>query len=93
MQIPGNGMIFLPDGQGLFSAMLLLKKISGRIVLIGDGEKRASDGKYMPCIKKMVQESESASRPMFIHGHLLVLPEYWPEKIQNQSNRRLCSVQ
>lgn len=47
-----------------------LKRISGRTVLIGDGSKRASDGKYMPCLKKMVQESESASKPHFIHGHL-----------------------
>lgn len=46
-----------------------LKHISGRTVLIGDGVKRASDGRYMPCIKKMVQESESASKPTFIHGH------------------------
>lgn len=45
------------------------KYISGRTVLIGDGVKRASDGRYMPCIKKMVQESESASKPAFIHGH------------------------
>ena len=45
------------------------KQISGRTVLIGDGIKRASDGRYMPCIKKMVQESESASKPTFIHGH------------------------
>lgn len=47
-----------------------LKRISGRAVLIGDGSKRASDGKYMPCIKKMAQESESASKPRFIYGHL-----------------------
>lgn len=46
-----------------------LKQIAGRTVLIGDGVKRASDGRYMPCIKKMVQESESASKPTFIHGH------------------------
>ena len=46
-----------------------LKNISGRAVLIGGGVKRASDGRYMPCIKKMVQESESASKPAFIHGH------------------------
>lgn len=46
-----------------------LKRISGRAVLIGDGVKRASDGRYMPCIKKMAQESESASKPAFIHGH------------------------
>lgn len=47
-----------------------LKRISGRVVLVGDGVKRALDGKYMPCTKKMVQESESASKPTFIHGHL-----------------------
>ncbi len=47
-----------------------LKRIAGRAVLVGDGVKRASDGKYMPCTKKMVQESESASKPSFIHGHL-----------------------
>ncbi len=47
-----------------------LKRISGRAVLVGDGVKRAVDGRYMPCTKKMVQESESASKPAFIHGHL-----------------------
>lgn len=46
-----------------------LKRISGRVLLIGDGVKRASDGKFMPCTKKMVQESESAKKPSFIHGH------------------------
>ena len=47
-----------------------LKRISGRAVLVGDGVKRATDGKYMPCTKKIVQEAESASKPTFIHGHL-----------------------
>ena len=46
-----------------------LYRISGRAVLIGDGTKRAVDGKYMPCTKKMIQESESASKQEFIHGH------------------------
>lgn len=46
-----------------------LKRVSGRVLLIGDGVKRASDGKFMPCIKKMVQESESANKASFIHGH------------------------
>jgi len=46
-----------------------LKRISGRVVLIGDGVKRASDGKFMPCIKKMVQESESANKPQDLFGH------------------------
>lgn len=47
-----------------------LKRISGRVVLVGDGVKCATDGKYMPCTKKMIQESESASKSAFIHGHL-----------------------
>ena len=47
-----------------------LKRISGRAVLVGDGIKRACDGRYMPCVKKMAQESEDSSKPMFIHGHL-----------------------
>ena len=38
----------------------------------------------MPCIKKMVQESESAPKPTFIHGHL-VPSECWPERLQNLS--------
>lgn len=46
-----------------------LKRISGRALLIGDGVKKAKDGKYMPCTKKMVQESEDASKPDFIYGH------------------------
>ena len=45
-----------------------LKRIASRAVLVGDGVKRASDGKYMLCTKKMVQESDSASNPSFIHG-------------------------
>lgn len=47
-----------------------LKRIVGRTILVGDGEKQASDGRYIPCTKKMVQESESASKASFIHGHL-----------------------
>lgn len=45
-----------------------LRWISGRAILIGDGTKRAADGRFMPCTKKMVQESESASKAEFIHG-------------------------
>lgn len=46
-----------------------LKKISGRVVLIGDGVKRASDGRFLPCIKKMVQESENANKSLYLYGH------------------------
>ena len=45
------------------------RRVSGRILLIGDGVKKAKDGRYMPCMKKMVQESEDASKPDFIYGH------------------------
>lgn len=46
-----------------------LKKISCRTVLIGDGVKRACDGRFMPCVKKMTQESENANKPQYILGH------------------------
>lgn len=46
-----------------------LKRISGHVLLIGDGVKRASDGRFMPCTKKMIQESESSAKATFIHGH------------------------
>lgn len=46
-----------------------LQRVSGHALLIGDGVKRASDGRFMPGTKKMVQESEDSSKPAFIHGH------------------------
>ena len=46
-----------------------LRRLCGRAVLIGDGVKKGKDGKYMPCTKKMVQDSEDTSKPEFIHGH------------------------
>lgn len=55
---------------GAVAAKAPLMRIAGRAVLIGDGVKRAADGRYMPCVKKMVQESEDSSKPRFIHGHL-----------------------
>lgn len=54
---------------GIVAHMAPLQRISGRVLLIGDGVKRASDGRYMPCTKKMIQESEDSSKPTFIHGH------------------------
>lgn len=46
-----------------------LQYVSEYVLLIGDGVKRASDGRFMPATKKMVQESEDSSKPTFIHGH------------------------
>jgi len=45
---------------------LSLKWILGQAILVGDWVKRTIDGGYMPCIKKMVQESGSTSKPASI---------------------------
>lgn len=40
------------------------------IVLIGDGVKEAKDGRYMPGVKKLHQESENSSKAEYIFGHM-----------------------
>ncbi len=55
---------------GLVASKAPLLRVAGRAVLVGDGTKKATDGRFMPCVKKMVQESGSASKPRVIHGHL-----------------------
>lgn len=45
-------------------------KVEGRSVLIGDGVKQSKEALRMPGVKKMVQESETSSKPEYIHGHL-----------------------
>lgn len=47
-----------------------LSKCKGRFLLIGDGVKQSKEGRYMPGVKKLVQESETCSKPEYIHGHL-----------------------
>ena len=44
-------------------------RVNGRIVLIGDGIKVAKQGKKMPAVKSLHQESESNSKPEYIMGH------------------------
>ena len=39
-------------------------------VLVGDGVKQAKEGRRMPGVKKLFQESENSSKPEFIHGHM-----------------------
>ena len=39
-------------------------------VLVGDGVKQAKDGRRMPGVKKLFQESENSLKPEFIHGHM-----------------------
>jgi len=44
-------------------------RVNGRLLLVGDGIKIPKEGKKMPAVKKLHQESESNSKPTFIMGH------------------------
>ena len=50
----------------LFTGVL---RVNGRIVLLGDGLKIPKEGKKMPAVKCLHQESESNTKPTFIMGH------------------------
>jgi DDE superfamily endonuclease len=43
--------------------------INGRVVLIGDGIKVGKEGRKMPAVKSLYQESGSNSKPSWIMGH------------------------
>ncbi len=47
----------------------LLLRVNGRILLVGDGLKVPKQGKKMPAVKKLYQESESNTKPRYIFGH------------------------
>lgn len=44
-------------------------KVNGRYVLVADGTKAAHEGRKMPAVKSLHQESDSNSKPPFIMGH------------------------
>lgn len=50
-------MIFDNYHNNLVNSYTVIKRISGRVFLIVDGIKCASDGRFMPCINKMIRES------------------------------------
>lgn len=39
-------------------------------LLVGDGVKQPKEGRRMPGVKKLFQESENSSKPEYIHGHM-----------------------
>ena len=41
-----------------------------KALLVGDGTKQSKEGRYMPGVKKLAQESETQSKPEYIHGHM-----------------------
>lgn len=44
-------------------------RVNGRLLLVGDGIKIPKEGRKMPGVKELHQESESNSKPAFIMGH------------------------
>jgi hypothetical protein len=46
-----------------------LYTVNGRLVLLGDGLKAPKEGRKMPAVKLLHQESESNTKPEFIMGH------------------------
>jgi hypothetical protein len=48
----------------------LLYKAGGYAVLVGDGVKVSKEGKRIPAVKRMYQESETSSKPEYIMGQM-----------------------
>jgi len=63
------------DGMSVLWAKIVLRlfpgivRVNDRIVLVGDGIKVAKQGKKMPAVKLLHQESESNSKAEYIMGH------------------------
>jgi hypothetical protein len=47
----------------------LTERVNGRLVVLGDGKKIAKQGRKMPGVKCLHQESENNSKPAWIMGH------------------------
>lgn len=47
-----------------------LYKLNGKTLLLGDGTKQPKEGRYMPGVKKLFQESENSAKPEYIFGHM-----------------------
>ncbi len=47
-----------------------LFRVDGMAVLVGDGVKQTEEGRKMPAMKKLCQESGNSAKPEFIHGHM-----------------------
>lgn len=48
----------------------LLFKVAGRAILAGDGVKQSKEGRRMPGVKKLHQDSEDSSKGEYIFGHM-----------------------
>ena len=55
--------------QLVFKAFLTAVRINGRYVIVGDGIKVGKEGKKMPGVKLLYQDSQSNSKAEYIMGH------------------------
>ena len=63
--------------RGWLLSLRLERRINGRIVLIGDHTKTPKDGRKIPGVETMHQESETASKPSYFRGHHWGLLALW----------------
>jgi hypothetical protein len=54
----------------VFLKILPPKTIDGKVILVGDHIKISKEGRRMPCIEKLHQESQNSGKGAFIEGHL-----------------------
>jgi len=47
----------------------VVERVDGRIVILGDHTKQPKDGRRMPLVTTMHQDSETSSKPSFFRGH------------------------
>ena len=46
-----------------------LHRLQGKLVYVGDGIKVSKEGRKMPAVKKLHQESDNTNKPDWIRGH------------------------
>lgn len=56
--------------QQIISQLALIYRINGKVVMVGDGVKQTKEGRYMPGVKKLHQESENSAKGEYIFGHM-----------------------
>jgi hypothetical protein len=76
------------DSDGLYQKLITVflkilppKTVDGKVILVGDHIKISKEGRRMPAIQKLHQESQNSGKGTFIEGHLfgfisMILPGF-----------------
>ena len=56
--------------QALISKLPHLYRITERVVMVGDGVMQSKEGRFMPGVKKLRQQSENSAKGEYIFGHM-----------------------